>query len=141
MLFFGCASKENIENMSIKQAIINTQKAFLSLDDNSTLLLNATYLNNIKKYSANEFDTVILSVYYSKNGNMEIGSPNVIFGGKSLHVTPLLEDDEIVKYLPVQNRWSRYFIANIPKTDEAYLNFFVKIYPFETVALRFQKAL
>jgi hypothetical protein len=140
-LFFGCASKESSESMSIEQTIINTQKARLVLEDNSTLLISATYLNNIKKYSANELDTVVLIVYYSKNGDVEIKEPNITFGTKTAHVATLSTDDEIIKYLPIQNKWSRYFLASVPKTSEDYLNLSVEIYPFEKVLLRFQKDL
>ncbi|MDR1976171.1 MAG: hypothetical protein LBQ18_04200 [Campylobacteraceae bacterium] len=141
-LFFGCAAKEDIESLRAKQAIINTQKARLSLEDNSTLLITATYLNKIKRYSQSEFDMIALSFYYSKEGDVEqLGEPNVKVGQKSANVTKLSEDDEIVGQLPIRSAWSNYFLVSAPKSDDEHINLTVEIYPFERVVLRFPKAL
>ncbi|MDR2099478.1 MAG: hypothetical protein LBP40_01455 [Campylobacteraceae bacterium] len=103
------------------------------------MLISATYLNNIKKYSENELDTIALSLYYSKKGDIEIDEPKVEINLQSLQVKELFENDEIVQYLPVRNEWSRYFLISAPKSNEQYLNLFVEIYPFEQVLLRFVK--
>ncbi|MDR2081821.1 MAG: hypothetical protein LBP54_08065 [Campylobacteraceae bacterium] len=140
-LFCGCASKNSDENITIKQSIINTQKARLTLHDNSTLLISATYLNNIKKYSENEFNMIALAFYYSKKGSINIGEPNITVNLKAAHAKELSENDEMVQYLPVKNPWSRYFLINAPKDNENFITLFVEIYPFERVLLRFPKAL
>jgi hypothetical protein len=140
---FGCAAKENGENMSVEQAIINTQKARLITENNSTLLISATYLNNIKKYSENELDIIAISFYYSKKGDIEqLGEPKVAIGQKAAAATELSEDDEIIEYLPFRAAWSKYFLVSAPKSqEEDYINLFVEIYPFQQVLLRFSKAL
>jgi hypothetical protein len=138
-LFCGCVSKQNGENINIKQSIINTQKARLALHDGSTLLISATYLNNIKKYSESGLDMAALVFYYSKKGNIDIGEPNITINLKPSLVKEFSEHDEIAQYLPVKNTWSKYFLATAPKDEEDYLNLFVEIYPFERVLLRFPK--
>ncbi|MDR1007451.1 MAG: hypothetical protein LBL65_02650 [Campylobacteraceae bacterium] len=129
--------------MSIEQAIINTQKARLVIEDNSTLLISATYLNNIKKYSKNEFDTIAISFYYSKKGDIEqLGEPKIMIGQRAAIPTKLSEDNEIIEYLPFRVAWNKYFLVSAPKSNEDdYINLFVEIYPFEQVLLRFPRAL
>ncbi|MDR2636092.1 MAG: hypothetical protein LBC08_04600 [Campylobacteraceae bacterium] len=143
VFLFGCAAKENGENMSIQQAIINTQKARLAIRDNSTLLISATYLNNIKKYSENELDMIAISFFYSKKGDIEqLGEPKITIGQKAVIPTQLSEDDEIVKYLPFRAAWNKYFLASAPKSNEdGFVSLSVEIYPFERVLLRLPKAL
>ncbi|MDR0666496.1 MAG: hypothetical protein LBF71_03700 [Campylobacteraceae bacterium] len=129
--------------MSIEQAIINTQKARLTTEDNSTLLISATYLNNIKKYSENEFDTIVISFYHSQKGDIErLGEPKIAIGQKSAILTKLSKDDEMMEYLPFHAAWNEYFLVSAPKSnEESHVNLFVEIYPFGQVLLRFPKAL
>ncbi|MDR2341413.1 MAG: hypothetical protein LBD84_00015 [Campylobacteraceae bacterium] len=98
-------------------------------------------MNNIKKYSENEFDTIALVFYYSKKGDIDISEPNIMVNLKTAQAKELSENDEMVQYLPIKNAWSRYFLVSVPKNDENYLNLFVEIYPFEQVLLRFPKGL
>jgi hypothetical protein len=138
----GCAAKESSRNMSIEQAIINTQKVRLATEDNSTLLISATYLNNIKKYSKNEFDTIAISFYYSQKGDIKkFGEPKITIGQRAVTQIKLSEDDEIMEYLPFRAAWNEYFLVSAPKSnEEGYINLFVEIYPFGQVSLKFPKA-
>lgn len=143
-IFTGCGANkyQNIEASEKEQAVISTQKARLKLEDNSTLLIMATYLNNLDKFSDKNQDTIVLSIYFSptKENNQTIGFPYVFINDSEAYVVELQKDDEIMQYLPSTNSWSKYYlVAGKKDVDFNRLRLGVEIYPFSKVELTLQK--
>ncbi|MFV0481566.1 MAG: hypothetical protein ACK5LP_06245 [Campylobacteraceae bacterium] len=144
-VFFGCSSKNKevlIKQSEFEQSVISTQKARLVLADKSTLLVMATYLNNLGKYKENKTDTIALSLYYSPSGedNRTLDFPKVFIDNEEATVIELEKNDEVINYLPTTNSWSEYYLVMGKKNvDFKKLSVSVEVSPFSRAELTLQK--
>jgi hypothetical protein len=146
MFFLGCSSKSDINaNIQQEQAIVSTQKARVEIEDKSTLLLMATYLNNMQKYSDNAADMIVFSYYYSPSSpqtELNLDKPTVKLNKTSIEAVELENSNELLKDVPVNNKWSKYYLVLFQqKTQNNTLNLTVEIYPFPSVSLELSKEL
>lgn len=128
-------------NIQMQQAVVSTQKSIVKNADKSRLLLSATYMNNIKKYSSSEFDIVILGLYCSFEGEGEIDlpKPKVEVDGKLVEIEELENDNDILKDLPNFNIWSKYYLISAQKSAAQFFNVTAEIYPFPKASLALPK--
>jgi len=148
ILFFlisGCSVHKNRYNEKrneLESSITNTQKARLILDDDSAVLVTATYLNNLEKFEKNEVDTILLSIYFS-NSEKDRGDswlPKVSINSEEASIIKLSQDDEIINYLPSANAWSNHYLVTGKKSvDLKKFRFTVEIYPSIQALLTLQK--
>ncbi|MDR1285072.1 MAG: hypothetical protein LBJ88_02600 [Campylobacteraceae bacterium] len=146
IFFLGCGGKSNVgANIQQEQAIVSTQKARVEAQDKSTLLVMATYLNNMQKYFDNTTDMIVLSYYYSPSSSQiksDLGKPIVKLNRESIEIVELENDNELLKDVPINNKWSKYYLARSKqKEEDDTLNLTVEIYPFPLVSLELIKEL
>lgn len=135
----GCGDKSGVNiNAQTQQAIVSTKKVRVEAQDRTALLLTATYMNNIKKYSKEERDIIILSSYYSPSTD---DMPNVTLNGKTVEILQIDSDNDILKDLPSRNIWSRYYKIETDKDKKDTLLLTVEIRPFPQVLLELSKEL
>jgi hypothetical protein len=139
LFFVGCGDKSGVNiNAQTQQAIVSTKKVRVEAQDRTALLLTATYMNNIKKYSKEERDIIILSSYYSPSTD---DMPNVTLNGKTVEILQIDSDNDILKDLPSRNIWSRYYKIETDKDKKDTLLLTVEIRPFPQVLLELSKEL
>ncbi|MDR0579781.1 MAG: hypothetical protein LBG21_04185 [Campylobacteraceae bacterium] len=145
IFFLGCSNKSGIHaNIKQEQAIVSTQKAKVSAEDNSTMLLMATYLNNIQKYSNSKKEMIILSYYYSSfsSETKSLGEFAAKLNDKNIEIIKLENGDELLKDIPINNTWSKhYLLLSTQQETTNILKLTVEIYPFPPVLLELSKEL
>lgn len=144
IIFSGCSNKQNNSlNIIHENAISSTQKARVGIEDKSSILITATYLNNLKYYLKNENELIVFGIYHSdksQNGT-NLGKLEVFINGKSADIQELVISDEMISFLPSSNSWNKYYLASIPKEKENIKELFtsILIYPFPVALITFQK--
>lgn len=145
LVLSGCGFQKNRYNEQrneMESSIISTQNARVVLDDNTTALIMVTYLNNLERYEQNSVDTIALSVYFSNQdkGKEAYDIPKVMIDEENATVIQISQDDDIVKYLPTVNKWSRYYLVMGKKdVDFERIRLNVEIYPSVQALLTLQK--
>jgi hypothetical protein len=143
IFFLGCSNKSYIDvNTQQEQAIVSTQKTKVEIEDNSALLFMATYLNNMEKYSGNQTGMIVLSYYYSPSLpeiRLVLDKPMIKVNGESVEVLELENNNEMLEDVPVNNKWSRYFLVLFEKKAGDILNVTAEIYPFPQALLMLPK--
>jgi hypothetical protein len=144
IFFSGCSGKNNINaNIRQEQAIVSTQKAIVKAADESILFLMATYFNNMQKYSDSKMDMIIFSYYYSPSSpqtKLDLGKPAVKLNGISIEAVELENDNELLKDVPINNVWNRYYLVTRKVNNET-LRLNIEIYPFPSALLELSKEL
>jgi hypothetical protein len=138
LLIAGCSERVSVPHADLEQAIISTQKERVTLADNSTLLITATHLNNIARYSNLTAEQIVISVYYSPADpahKLVLKDPLIKIDGMSMKYERLDESDERLSWLPSTNIWSSYYLVTAPKIARDEINLAVEIYPFSQALL------
>ena len=145
IFLFGCSVHKNRydeKRNELENSITSTQKARVTLKDNSTLLVMVTYLNNLEKFEKNKVDTIALSLYFSddtKNKSYD-ELPKVWINDEEASVMKLEKNDEVIQFLPSVNSWSNYYLIMGKKdVDLEKLRLNVEIYPSVQALLTLQK--
>jgi hypothetical protein len=145
VFFLGCGGKSGIyTNAQKEQAIVSTQKTRIAIDDNSTIFLMATYLNNMQKYSANETEMIILSYYHSlslPDIKSDLSKPAVKLNNKNVEVIELENSDELLKDIPFNNAWNKHYLLLSKQENSNILKLVIEIYPFPSALLELTKEL
>lgn len=135
-------NRYNETRNELENSITSTQKARVKIDDSTTVLVTATYLNNLEKYENSTVDVIALSIYFSTNeGNKKNEElPKVWINSEVASIMKLNKDDEVIKYVPTTNSWSEYYLVMGKKdVDLEKLKFTVEIRPSIQVSLILQK--
>ena len=147
---FGCA-KVTINDLDRTKAqelsIVNTRKGELSNQNNKIFIL-ATYLNPIKTSEIDSSKEVFLvSIYLSKK-NDKSRTDNNPFYGIRLNNTILMDDikllgknSQLLKLIPIKNRWSKYYLLKFPKQKTKTLKLTFENKQHKKVNLTFSKEL
>lgn len=105
------------------EALPHTQRAEISDRFESKALVSATYLNAV--YPGNrdyaDSETFFVGLYIDKDfegAKAGLNNPLYTFTLNAIgyeSAEPVAKDDELLKLMPLVNRWSRYYIVRFPK--------------------------
>ncbi len=146
----GCTFKNGFfsQDLVAESLLSNTKKGgiYSSLETKATIL--ATYLNNsLQKYKNSDHEVFLINVYidndFSEKNKKEIFNPNYsisINGGlKPKNITKLSSDDELLKVIPMQNKWSSYYLVEFDKVPQSKIDLLFKSESYSQTRLSFAK--
>lgn len=148
VLFFisGCASKlaENEAEKSLDYGMANSKKVEIKNSETSKTFVIITYLNPINhERITQEREKFIVGTYKaSGDGAFEkvaLTGFKVNESDEGVSVTPLLQDDPLLKLVSSANAWTHYVLVQAPKTEKIKMEISFESDPSKRVKVGFQK--
>lgn len=146
-LFLGCNEKTKVGYFAPtkyqQQSIINTQRDEFTIDNKRYLVLT-TYISSIKSdFTTKEKEEFLVAIYQDARKQDKLTISNITLNGKKkdIFVKPLEKDDVRLKFSPLENRWTSYFLISAPPIELPILTLRYEIDHSCRVLLTFPKEL
>lgn len=126
LFFISCSSKNSgfkyFETNTIKsQAVQNTKKSDIVVDNEVNVLFWATYLNKIEKYEDLENEAFLVTLYFTKSDSQDINKNNykLTLNEKDSLILIDVSKDEKYKDLIVNNKWGKAYLVKFSKDKDS----------------------
>jgi hypothetical protein len=122
VLFLINCSSQNIEllsqNIDYKQKLIKTQKAILYKDNQTKVILTATYINSFDDIDSSDEKFIITLYINEDNANHWDRTYHITLNGKKpKSITKLKSSDKLLSNISFKNEWKNYFLIRFPHTN------------------------
>ncbi len=150
-LIFGCSYKHEDKYISTKkvtqQSVANTKKSQIIKDGKIKLFVTVTFLDNLKGIEDKRYDEFVVALHFPNIDNKGLNKDEILNNISFLinSQTPIYsakidKNDKLLQVIPASNPWNSYFLVKSYKTDSNFVNFTIKIFGYDDMKFRFEKA-
>lgn len=147
LVFLGCSNKQDSGYFEPtkyqQQSIIHTKRDEFTINKTRYLVMS-TYISSIQSEILNKNqEEFLVSVYKNQTNKDEITFSNITLNKDtySIKVQKLDKNDKRLKFAPILNSWSEYFLITTPLKDSPILHLSFEIDHSHKVSLTFPKEL
>ena len=147
LFWSGCSARHGLfaPDVVAEKALTMTRKGeiYNSLEIKASMV--ATYLNPLlKRYNDPDKACFLVSIFidndYSEPEKQGLFNPDYeirMNGWRPLDIRPLDKNDNLIKFAPVQNMWSRYYLVVFPRRGAKRLKITLKSHRYGACAVTF----